>query len=97
MKIYKGQQFLCVEDVIMEDEDEDESIAYIKGNVYHSEIDGCITDIQGDTKHEWNSPETEKYFKMVLNPANTQTNVLRALAKIDELKEELDKLKKLLE
>lgn len=95
MKIYKGQQFLCVEDVIMEDEDE--SIAYIKGNVYHSEIDGCITDMQGDTEHEWNSPETEKYFKMVLNPANTQTNVLRALAKIDELKKELDKLKKLLE
>lgn len=49
IKIRKGQKFLCKETVVMDDDE----IAYIKGEVYTSEANSCITDIYGDKKHKW--------------------------------------------
>ena len=49
MKVIKGKQYLCKQDVIMDDGE----LAYIKGRVYTSEHDDCITDEDGDSKHEW--------------------------------------------
>lgn len=51
MKVIKGKQYLCKQDVIMDDGE----LAYIKGRVYMSENDGCITDEEGDSEHEWHS------------------------------------------
>ena len=60
MKIEKGNKFLCIKDVVMSDGD----IAYKKGEVYRSERDGCITDIQGVMVHIWTSDDAPHiYFK----------------------------------
>ena len=40
--IHKGDQFLCIKDVIMNGEENE--IAYFQGEIYLSENDGCITD-----------------------------------------------------
>lgn len=50
-KIKKGQKFLCKETVVMDDLNE--TIAYKEGDIYISEADYCITDIQGDKGHRW--------------------------------------------
>ena len=47
--IKKGDSFVCIQDVIMEDG----SHVYKKGSVYTSEKDGCITDEGGDMSHLW--------------------------------------------
>lgn len=49
--IHKGDQFLCIKDVIMDNEPDD--IAYFQGEIYLSENDGCITDEYGDKSHWW--------------------------------------------
>lgn len=60
MKIEKGNKFLCTKDVIMFDGD----IAYKKGEVYRSDIDGCITNINRDESHGWTSDDAPHiYFK----------------------------------
>lgn len=48
--IKKGDRFLCVRNVVMKDTNE---LAYIKGRVYTSELDGCLTDEAGTVKHWW--------------------------------------------
>lgn len=50
-RIKNGQKFLCTETVIMDDFKN--TIAYRKGDVYISENNRCITDIQGDKEHKW--------------------------------------------
>jgi hypothetical protein len=48
--IKKGDSFVCIQDVIMEDD----SLVYKKGSIYTSEKDGCITDEDDDINHHWN-------------------------------------------
>lgn len=49
MEIKKGDSFMCIETTHMSDG----SIVYVKNNIYYSEIDGCITDLDGDADHRW--------------------------------------------
>lgn len=56
-----GDQFLCIQDVIMYD---DRELCYKEGDIYTCECDGCITNLQGDKKHEWDGVEYfNEYFK----------------------------------
>lgn len=60
--IKKGDTFMCIQDVIMEDG----SLVYKKGNTYISEIDGCITDEEKDANHRWTDVNyTRLYFKLL--------------------------------
>lgn len=64
-QIRKGDMFECIEDVIMDDGE----ISYVKGKVYASEVDSCITDDQHYKNHNWDC-EAEyncwyNYFKRV--------------------------------
>lgn len=63
MKIEKGNKFLCTKDVIMFDGD----IAYKKGEIYQSVLDGCITDIQGDMGHRWTSDDDPHFYFKILS------------------------------
>lgn len=57
--IKKGNSFVCIQDVIMEDD----TLVYKKGSVYTSEKDGCITDEDGDIDHHWDDEDyTRLYF-----------------------------------
>ena len=47
-KIKKNDRFLCLSDYIMDDD----TIAYTKGKIYLSEVDGCITDNVFDVNHQ---------------------------------------------
>ena len=60
MKIKKGDRFVCVKRVVMDNND----VTYKKGYVYFSDLDDCITNIQHSTDHSWVSynKETKKYF-----------------------------------
>lgn len=56
-----GDQFLCIQDVIMDDNGE---LCYKEGDIYTSECDGCITNLQGDKNHGWEDVEYfNEYFK----------------------------------
>ncbi|HEY0749811.1 MAG TPA: hypothetical protein VGD26_01570, partial [Chitinophagaceae bacterium] len=46
--IKKGDKFLCTSDVVHKD-----NIFYKSGNVYKSDLDDCITDEYGTSKHNW--------------------------------------------
>lgn len=63
LKIRKGDRFVCVKSVVMEDGE----IAYNEGFVYTSERDGCITDAKGIKDHYWAEEIDEdcwiKFFK----------------------------------
>lgn len=62
--IHKGDQFLCIKDVIMNGEENE--IAYFQGEIYLSENDGCITDEYGDKSHWWiKEEEINSYFKKI--------------------------------
>ncbi len=50
-KVVKGTCYKCIKDVIMSDG----TVAYVKGSIYFSDVDGCITDEDGDTEHYWTS------------------------------------------
>lgn len=55
-----GDKFLCIKSVI----DNEERKPYKIGEIYTSEIDGCITNEMGDRKHEWaNAPYFLEHFK----------------------------------
>lgn len=55
-----GDKFLCIKSVI----DNEEQMPYKIGEIYTSEIDGCITNEMGDRKHEWaNAPYFLEHFK----------------------------------
>lgn len=49
--IKKGDKFKCIRDVLMDDDSTD--IAYYAGNIYISELDGCITDERRVKTHYW--------------------------------------------
>ena len=44
-----GLRFLCIQDVVFGSG----YFVYKKGKVYKSEIEGCITNEQGNLYHEW--------------------------------------------
>lgn len=60
MDIKKGDKFKCIKDVIMNENSKD--IAYVKGKIYTSEEDECITDDRGNIHHRWHGDEINKYF-----------------------------------
>ena len=61
MKIKKGDKFLCIRDVRMEDSNR---LVYAEGEVYESEVDKCITNDEGDINHQWEDViYTNEYFK----------------------------------
>lgn len=60
MEIKKGNRFVCTDDVVMEGVHE--HVAYIKGNVYISERDNCITNERGNSGHIWKDDGEEKHF-----------------------------------
>lgn len=58
-----GKRYLCIKSV------ED---LYLKGNIYTSQVDGCITDESGMIDHEWTDEEENKWgevyeFNLVKN------------------------------
>ena len=63
-KIKKGDRFLCLEDYEMDDE----RIAYSKGKIYFSELDGRITDNEFDIMHEMEGQnDFFEYFELVVS------------------------------
>lgn len=60
--IKKGDKFRCIKTLIYANSD----LWYLKGRIYQSDMDGCITDEDGDMDHEWTGKkaekEIEKYF-----------------------------------
>lgn len=55
-----GDKFVCIKTVI----DNKERMPYKIGEIYTSEIDGCITNEMGDRKHKWaNAPYFLEHFK----------------------------------
>lgn len=60
--IKKGDKFRCIKTLIYANSD----LWYQKGKIYTSEMDGCITDEDGDIDHEWTGrraeDEIEEYF-----------------------------------
>ena len=62
-KIKAGDRFLCIEDVIMKD---DNSIPYKVGHIYTSEYDDCITTDEGVTDHRWDNIDYfDEYFRKI--------------------------------
>ena len=63
-KIKKGDRFLCLEDYVMDDE----RIAYSKGKIYKSDLDGRITDNEFDVHHEMEEQnDFFEYFELVVS------------------------------
>ena len=60
--IKKGDKFRCIKTLIYAHSD----LWYQKGKIYTSDMDGCITDEDGDIDHEWTGrnaeEEIEEYF-----------------------------------
>lgn len=59
MKIHKGDTFLCIKTVEMEDDGEE---VYIEGKMYKSQQDSCITDENGDIYHYWDVDCFNEHF-----------------------------------
>lgn len=54
--IKKGDKFRCIKTLIYANSD----LWYQKGKIYQSNMDGCITDEDGDIEHEWCSRRAEE-------------------------------------
>lgn len=62
--IHKGDQFLCIKDVIMNGKENE--IAYFQGEVYISHNNNCITDEYGDKSHWWlKEDDINSHFKKI--------------------------------
>lgn len=57
-KPIKGKEYLCIKTVVMDSG----YTAYIKGKVYISEQNGCITDEKNNTNHFWTKKGMNKFF-----------------------------------
>lgn len=65
MEIEKGKMYLCTKTVVMDNLEVD----YVKGQLYQSEHNGCITDEQGCERHKWPSGRNpEEYFELFGEP-----------------------------
>ena len=83
MIIKKGDKFLCISDVFM---DETNEHAYTQGKVYTSHLDGCITNNNGDDNHSW-PVAAELFFDRhyqdeVFNPQSHYDNSKGSLYKV---------------
>ena len=56
--IKKGDKFRCIKTLRVAYS----YLWYQKGNIYISEMDGCITDEEGDIDHEWTGRGAKEYF-----------------------------------
>ena len=66
MKIKKGDKFVCIKKVVMNNDWKD--ISYKKGFIYISEIEGCITNDKLNTGHRWSRyTQSKKYFVKLKN------------------------------
>ena len=61
--IKKGRRYRCIREVRMNGHSDD--IRYIKGKIYKSEIDGCITDETGVKQHIWH--DIKNTFQLIGN------------------------------
>ena len=63
-KIKKGDKFLCLENYEMHDG----RIAYTKGKIYQSDLDGRITNNEPDVQHQMeNQNDFFEYFELVIS------------------------------
>ena len=59
MKIKKGDSFMCIKRVVMDNND----VTYKKGFIYNSDVNNCITNINHNVDHRWSlSGEVKKHF-----------------------------------
>lgn len=62
-----GFRFLCIREVVFGLDD----VKYKKGKIYKSEIDGCITNEDGEKNHEWieypEDTEWKNVFRIIGN------------------------------
>ena len=58
-----GLRFLCIREVVFGLCD----VKYRKGKIYKSEIEGCITNEDGEKNHEWIEYPEDTEWKTVLN------------------------------
>ena len=58
-----GHRFLCLKDVVFGSSD----IMYKAGKVYMSEVEGCITNEEGNRMHEWIENDYDIYWKQFFN------------------------------
>lgn len=72
MEIKKGNKFLCIKDVEMEDD----KIEYYAGKTYISEVDECITDESGDKDHRWTDTEEEDQPEYFFQPIISKESLL---------------------
>ena len=54
----KGKEYLCIKTVVMDSK----FTAYIKGKVYISEQNGCITNEKNNANHVWTKKGMNKFF-----------------------------------
>lgn len=89
MKPKFGERYLCIKDVVMSDG----SIDYVKGRLYVSEMDECITDEEKCDSHRWD--DTQEHF-VLLNDFDFMADYLGANtenSRVDALINHLDNLK----
>lgn len=55
-----GKRFRCIQDVIFGID-----TIYKKGKIYKSEVEGCITNEEGNPCHEWIEGPDDEYWKTV--------------------------------
>lgn len=69
MDITPGKKFLCINDVIMEDDEDLENppIQYTEGKIYQCEITNCLTNNDGEKNHSW---KDVSYFFEYFQPIN---------------------------
>ena len=53
-----GKRFRCIQDVIF-----GVDVIYKKGKIYKSEVEGCITNEEGNPCHEWIEGPDDEYWK----------------------------------
>ena len=74
MEINKGDKFICIKSVEMDNGD----TAYITGHIYNSEHDGCITDESGSIDHVWEPSRCTEdnyldYFRIIPTEDDKET------------------------
>lgn len=60
LNIKEGMLFMCVKRVEMNEDPS--NVAYWEGRVYRSELDGYITDDEGDKYHSWSCNYASQFF-----------------------------------
>ena len=81
-EIKEGIYYLCIKTVVMK---ESCAISYIRGHVYKSEKDMCITDEQGETNHMWVMDNTTDDVRLFFRPATSKEikNMVKLNSRLD--------------